>query len=470
MRPILFVNGAVLSIISLPLLLIETLNRGADLPFLKAFTVIIFVGVGLMLAARGGQVNFSHKQIFILTASIWLVLTSAATLPFYMYGMPLADAVFEATSGITTTGATVLEGMDYLPHSLLMWRAFLQWLGGIGIVVTAIAMLPFLGIGGMQLFRTESSESSEKELPSAAKLASTTLWVYIGLTVACAMAYLVEGMTVFDAIAHSFTTVATGGFSTHDASIGYFQNHWIYWTCILFMFLGSVPFLWYIRAIRVRRFNSEQLKLYSISLVIIITMLVLWLVFRKDFTFYDALLHATFSVISVVTTSGFGISDYSAWGGFSALLFFFLIFSGGCTGSTTGGIKVLRFIISAKMIRQIIRKQVFPNGIFAEKYEGKKIETGVFTGVASFVFVFIATFAVFAVILMALGMDFKSAVSGSAAAITNVGPGIGNIIGPAGNFADIPTAAKWILSLEMILGRLEIFTLLIFLTPRFWRE
>lgn len=469
MRPILFVNGAVLTIISLPLLLIEMLNRGADLPFLKAFLVIIFLGVGLMLSSRGGQMQLSHKQIFVLTASIWLALTAASTLPFYMYGMNISDAVFEATSAITTTGATVLSGLDELPHSILMWRAFLQWLGGIGIVVTAIALLPFLGIGGMQLFRTESSEASEKELPSAAKLASTTMWVYMGMTCLCAVSYLLGGMTVFDAIAHSFTTVATGGFSTHDASIGFFQSNWIYWTCIVFMFAGSIPFLWYIRAIRAQRFGSEQLKVYCVTLLVIITLVTAWLIIEKDFEPYDALLHAAFNVVSVVTTSGFAISDYSLWGGFSALLFFFLIFMGGCAGSTSGGIKMLRFIISVKMIRQIIRKQIFPNGIFVEKYEGKKISDDIFIGVASFVFVFIATFGFFSVLLMVLGMDFISAVSGSATMIANVGPGIGLYVGPEANFSEVPVAAKWIFSIEMILGRLEIFTLLIFLTPRFWR-
>jgi len=470
MRPILFVNGAVLAIISLPLLLIEMLNTGADLPFVKAFAFIVFIGLGLMLACRGGTIRFSHKQTFVLTASIWVSLVVAAALPFWMWGMPLADAVFEATSGITTTGATVLVGLDQLPHSILMWRAFLQWLGGIGIVVTAIAMLPFLGIGGMQLFRTESSEASEKELPSAAKLASTTLYVYVALTVLCAFAYLFEGMTVFDAAAHALTTVATGGFSTHDASIGYFNNPVIYWTCILFMFLGSIPFLWYIKAIRKQQFGSEQLKIYIVGLIVIIGTLTFWLLNEKDTTFSDALLLATFSVVSVVTTSGFAISDYSAWGSFSAMLFFFLIFVGGCTGSTSGGIKIMRFIVSLKMIRLILRRQIYPNGIFAETYEGKKISYDVYGGVASFVFVFVATFVVFTFILMPFGLDFETAISASAAAIANVGPGIGELIGPAGNYSTLQAPVKWILSLEMILGRLEVFTLLIFLTPRFWRS
>lgn len=470
MRPILFVNGAVLAIISLPLLLIEMLNPGAEMPFVKAFAFILFVGMGLILASRGGAITFTHKQIFVLTTSIWVSLTAAAALPFWMWGMSLADSVFEATSGITTTGATVLTGLDNLPHSILMWRAFLQWLGGIGIVVTAIAMLPFLGIGGMQLFRTESSEESEKELPSAAKLASTTLWVYLALTLLCAFAYMLEGMSVFDAIAHSLTTVATGGFSTHDASIGYFNSDLISWTCTLFMFLGSVPFLWYIKAIRKQQFASEQLRLYVISLLVIITTLTLWLFGVKDITFADATLLSTFSVISVVTTSGFAISDYSAWGSFSALLFFFLIFTGGCTGSTSGGIKIMRFVVSIKMIRQIARRQIYPNGIFSEKYEGKKISDGVFTGVASFVFAFIASFVVFAFILMAFGLDFQTAISGSAAAIANVGPGIGDLIGPSGNYSSLQAPVKWILSLEMILGRLEVLTLLIFLTPRFWKS
>lgn len=469
MRPILFVNGAVLAIISMPLLIIEMLNRGADLPFVKAFGVIIFIGFGLMLAARGGSISFSHKQIFVLTASIWVVLTSAATLPFWLYGMSLSDAVFEATSGITTTGATVLTGLDDLPPSILMWRAFLQWLGGIGIVVTAIALLPFLGIGGMQLFRTESSEASDKELPSAAKLASTTMWVYLVLTIICAFAYIMQGMTVFDGVAHAFTTVATGGFSTHDASIGYFESPWIKWTCIIFMFLGSIPFLWYIRVLRTHQFGSEQIRVYVIGLVVVIIVLAFWLMNSLEFTWDQAILHATFSVVSVVTTSGFAISDYSGWGSFTATLFFILIFSGGCTGSTTGGIKIMRFIISAKMIRQVVRRQIFPNGIFAERYDGKKISDGVFTGVASFVFLFLITFVVFALVLMALGLDFEASISGSAAAITNVGPGIGQIVGPSGHYGTIPDLAKWALSLEMILGRLEIFTLLIFLSPRFWR-
>ena len=470
MRPILFVNGAVLAIISLPLLLIEMLNTGADLPFVKAFAFIIFIDLGLMLASRGGTIRFTHKQTFVLTASIWVSLVVAAALPFWMWGMPLADAVFEATSGITTTGATVLVGLDQLPHSILMWRAFLQWLGGIGIVVTAIAMLPFLGIGGMQLFRTESSEASEKELPSAAKLASTTLYVYVALTVLCAFAYLFEGMTVFDAAAHALTTVATGGFSTHDASIGYFNNPVIYWTCILFMFLGSIPFLWYIKVIRKQQFGSEQLKIYIIGLVLIIGTLTFWLLNEKETTFSDALLLATFSVVSVVTTSGFAISDYSAWGSFPAMLFFFLIFVGGCTGSTSGGIKIMRFIVSLKMIRLIMRRQIYPNGVFAETYEGKKISYDVYGGVASFVFVFVATFVVFTFILMPFGLDFETAISASAAAIANVGPGIGELIGPAGNYSTLQAPVKWILSLEMILGRLEVFTLLIFLTPRFWRN
>ncbi|MEP4189717.1 MAG: TrkH family potassium uptake protein [Sneathiella sp.] len=469
MRPILFVNGAVLAIISLPLLLIEMLNSGTELPFVKAFAFILFVGMGLILASRGTPIKFSHKQTFVLTASIWVSLVVAAALPFWMSGMTLTDSVFEATSGITTTGATVLVGLDDMSHSILMWRAFLQWLGGIGIVVTAIAMLPFLGIGGMQLFRTESSESSEKELPSAAKLASTTLWVYVGLTVLCALAYSFEGMTVFDAIAHSLTTVATGGFSTHDQSIGYFDNPVIYWTCILFMFLGSIPFLWYIKAVRKQQFASEQLRIYVIGLIVVIATLTVWLMVQKGEDLSEAILLATFSVVSVVTTSGFAISDYSAWGSFSAKLFFFLIFTGGCTGSTSGGIKIMRFIVSAKMIRQIVRRQIYPNGVFAEKYDGKKIGDDVFGGVASFVFVFVASFLVFAFILMPFGLDFKTALSASAAAIANVGPGIGEVIGPAGNYQSLQAPVKWILSFEMILGRLEVFTLLIFLTPRFWR-
>ncbi len=463
-------NGAVLAIISLPLLVIELLNTGADLPFVKAFAFIIFLGVGLMLASRGSAITFTHKQTFVLTASIWVTLVAAAALPFWMYGMALEDSVFEAASGITTTGATVLVGLDEMPHSILMWRAFLQWLGGIGIVVTAIAMLPFLGIGGMQLFRTESSESSEKELPSAAKLASTTLYFYLGLTVLCVLAYLAGGMTGFDAIAHALTTVSTGGFSTHDASMGYFDNPVIYVTCIVFMYLGSIPFLWYIRAVRKRQFGSEQVRIYTIGLVVVIAVLTTWLVVAKDEPVGDALLHAGFNVISIVTTTGYAISDYSGWGSFSLMVFFFLIFMGGCTGSTSGGIKIMRFIVSAKMVRQIIRKQIYPNGIFTEKYDGKKITDDVFVGVASFVFVFVASFVVFAFMLMPFGLDFDTAVSASASALANVGPGIGTQIGPAGNFSALDPAVKWILAVEMVLGRLEVFTLLIFLTPRFWRQ
>ncbi|GLQ07439.1 Trk system potassium uptake protein [Sneathiella chinensis] len=466
----MFVNGSVLTIIGLPLILIEMLNEGAEAPFLEAFACIMFFGIGFILVSRGAEMSFSRKQLFILTVSVWVTLTAAATLPFWLWGIPLTDAVFEAASGITTTGATVLSNLDDMPHSILMWRAFLQWLGGIGIVVMAIAILPFLKIGGMQLFQTESSERTDDELPSAAKLASVTIWVYLAMTILCIAAFLIGGMSLFDAVAHTFATVSTGGFSTHDQSFGYFDSDFVKWSCVVFMFAGSVPFIWYIRAVRKGQFASEQLWVYGAGLLIVIASVAIWLVMERQESVADASLLAAFSVVSVVTTSGFAIEDYSGWSGFSALFFFLLIMTGGCTGSTSGGIKVMRFVVSGKMIRQIISRSVFPSGVFTAKYEGKVISGEVFGSVAGFMFIYMVTFLFFAFILALSGLDLMTSLSGSAAALANEGAGIGPIIGPSGNYGSLTSFVKWALAFEMILGRLEIFTLLVFLTPRFWRS
>jgi trk system potassium uptake protein TrkH len=359
-----------------------------------------------------------------------------------------------------------------MPPGILLWRAMLQWLGGIGIIVMGIAMLPYLRVGGMQLFRMESSDRSEKALPRAAQLAGATSTAYLVLSVACAAAYWAAGMSGFEAIAHAMTTVSTGGYSTSDASLGHFASPAIHWICTLFMILGALPFVIYIRAVRGKTdalWKDSQVRHFLTGLGLAILAMALWLWMERDERIADALLLAAFNVVSVVTTTGFATADYGQWGALAVGGFFFLTFMGGCAGSTSGGIKVMRFEIAAIVIRRQLKRLILPHGVFPMMYRGQTLSSDVIRSVLNLVFVFIAVFVVFATCLSLLGLDFITAISGAATALANVGPGLGDVIGPAGNFSTLPDAAKWILSAGMLLGRLEFFTVLVLLVPEFWR-
>jgi len=468
-QAVLSIIGLILGGLAMIMLVPAIVDPTDATPFLWGAVMTAFASGALYFSNRGGDLDISVRQAFLLTTGAWLLVSAFASLPFMVFGLSPTDAVFETVSGLTTTGSTVLGGLDQRTPAMLLWRALLQWIGGIGIVVTSIAILPFLRVGGMQLFRTESSDKSEKELPRAASVAAATLWVYAGLTVAAMSAYWLAGMSGFDAVTHAMTTVSTGGFSTHDASLGYFKSPLIQWVAALFMLLAGLPFVMYIRIFRKRVIASVQARALIIFLSVVISVLTLWRVLTSDVSWFKGLTEVAFNVISVVTTTGYATADYTTWGSFAVTAFFMLILVGACTGSTTGGLKMMRFLVAFKMIRMQIRKSIQPHGVFVEKYEGKPLSEDVTSSVGMFFYIFIGSVVLLALLLQLYGLDFETSLSGAATAIANVGPGIGPVIGPAGNFAPLPDAAKWLLSAGMLLGRLEFMTVLVLLTPAYWR-
>lgn len=450
-----------------------TIGAGNADAFALAALLSFFVG-GLAAVANWRPLeNLNVRQGFVLTTCAWTIIPAFAALPLFFSDLDISytDAYFESLSGMSTTGSTVLSGLDSMDPVLLMWRAVLQWIGGIGIIVTAIAVLPILRVGGMQLFQAESSEQSEKMLPRASQVARTVSLVYLGLTVACAVAYAVAGMGVFDAVAHAMTTIPTAGYSTSDGSMGAFGAG-PQWVGTVFMISGAIPFVLYIRASRghFRDFlESGQLRLLLAILGGVTLVLTAWLAVRADMPFFEALRHTAFNVTSVVTTTGFVSDDYATWGGFAVSMFFLLTFVGGCTGSTAGGLKMFRFIVLYRIFRAQMINLFSPNAVVPMLYDGKPIPDDVPQSVIAFAFLYFMAAAVIALVLSELGLDPVTAVSSAATAIANVGPGLGDIVGPAGNFSSLPDTAKWVLCVGMLLGRLELFTVLVLLTPRFWR-
>lgn len=477
--PVLRTVGIVLCILALamvPSMLADLAVGNPDWQvFLASAALTAFVGVNLVVMHGAARPHgLAAREAFLLTTLVWLVTAAFASLPLAFAGLGLsaADAFFEAMSGLTTTGATVIVGLDDAPPGLLLWRAQLQWLGGIGIIVMGVAILPMLRIGGMQLFRTESSDLSEKVLPRATQLATGIGIVYLGLSLLCAALYWAAGMTAFDAVAHAMTTIATGGFSTSDASIAHFRSPAVEWIAILFMTAGGVPFVLYLQWLRGRRnalFADVQVRWYVVGLVLASVLLALWLVASGGADWLLAVRQATFTVVSVGTGTGYASVDYGAWGAFPTAYLFFLMCIGGCTGSTTGGIKVFRFVVLYAVARVQFRRLVQPSGVFRALYNDRPIGDATAISVLAFLFVFAATFAVLAVLLAALGLDYLTAMSAALTALANVGLGLGEIVGPAGNFAPLPDAAKWLLAFAMLLGRLELFTVLVLLLPAFWR-
>jgi trk system potassium uptake protein TrkH len=452
---------------------IAIFDSGQVQQFLMSAFLTLFLGVGLFVSAgRATTIAFSPKHTFILTAGSWISVCVVCALPFLFNGMSLADALFESVSGLTTTGSTVMSGLDSESRGLLLWRAVLQWVGGIGIIVTSIAILPILRIGGMQLYKSESSDTSEKALSSAAAVAATTLIVYLLLTILCALFYKIAGMSDFDAVSHAMTTLSTGGFSTHDSSMGYFNSFPILWISTVFMISGAVPFVLYINFIKGKFVLGEQVSTFLPALFLGSGALSVFLVLtdKVDMGLVDTFSHVTFNIVSVVTTTGYASTDYTLWGTATALLFLVITFSGGCTGSTSGGLKMMRFIVAAKLLFWQTSKLIYPNGVFSPKYEGQAISQSVFNSVGMFFFVYFSAFVVLSIALAFAGLDLETSISGAATALANVGPGIGTFIGPSGNFSGLPDAAKYLLTAGMLFGRLEFLTLLVLLHPLFWRS
>jgi trk system potassium uptake protein TrkH len=480
LRPILVVIGTLLVILALfmaPPMVADMAVGHADWQvFLAAAAVTLFTGVSLVLMNQGhADTELTGRQAFLLTTSVWVVVGLFAALPlaFSELDMTVADAVFESVSGITTTGSTVIVGLDVAPPGILLWRAILHWLGGIGFIVMGVAILPMLRVGGMQLVRTESSDLSEKILPRAAQVAAAIGLIYLGLTVICAMFFYVAGMTIFDATAHAMATLSTGGYSTRDASIGAFASPPIELVAIVFMILGSLPFVLYIQATNGQfrpLFTDAQVRWFIGITVIFVIAIAAWLVIVEGIAPVEALRHAAFNVVSLISTTGFVSTDYSVWGSFPVTALFFLMCIGGCTGSTAGGIKIFRFTVLHAIARNQIARLVRPHGVFVPTFNGRPVPETAAIAVMAFVSVFGLSFAAFALLLSMLGLDYLTAMSASVTALANVGPGLGKTIGPAGNFSTVPESAKWLLSAAMLLGRLELFTVLVLFSPGFWRN
>ncbi|WP_306418068.1 TrkH family potassium uptake protein [Jannaschia formosa] len=436
---------------------------------LSAFFAGLIGGL-VSLAVSHRVSDFRRLHTFLLTGTIWITGATAGALPLWLWQLSPSDAFFEAMSGITTTGSTVMTGLDTTAPGILLWRAVLQWLGGVGFIVTGIAFLPILRVGGMQLFRTESSERGEKEMASAARFAGATVWIYLSLTGLCALVYATGGMSPFEAVAHALTTVSTGGYSTSDASFGHFESAFLQWSGTLFMIAGSLPFAWYIKGLNRRVFRSEQVRGILIFFALTIALLTLWRVATAQTPVMETLRLVAFNVVSVVTTTGYATTDYTTWGPVAVVVFFALTAVGGCTGSTSGGAKIMRWIILFRMIRIQIGTIQSPSAIMKARYEGRPVERDVTSGVSTFFFLYFMTVGLLAVGLGLYGLDFETSVSGALTAVANVGPGVGNTIGPAGNFATLPDGAKLLLCFGMYVGRLEMLTVYVLLTAAFWRE
>ena len=466
---VIFINSVAMLAMSALMALTAALFPDTGAVFGESFILTGLLGGVSALASARKSHDLEPVHGFLLTASVWMTAALCGALPLALWHLTPMDAFFEAMSGITTTGSTVMSGLDTTPHGILFWRALLQAAGGIGFVVTGVALLPILKVGGMQLFRTESSEQGEKELANAARFALATLAAYGGLMAVCFLLYLLGGMRFFDAVIHAMTTLSTGGYSNYDASFGHFQSPFLQYVATVFMALGGIPFAWYIRAILRGNTASEQVSVMVKFLLGVTLVLTAWLVLVNGMPVEPAFRQVAFNVVSVVTTTGYASTDYTLWGPFAVAVFFGITAVGGCTGSTAGGAKMMRWIVFFRLSAAAVARIRSPHSVIVPRYEGMPIGPDVAAGVTTFFTLYFATVMVMAVALNMFGLDFLTALSGALTAVANVGPGVGTLIGPAGNFATLHDGAKLILAIGMYLGRLELMTVLVLLTPVFWR-
>jgi len=451
-------------------------HEQATQSFIIGFAITLTVGLLVWLPVRRQRNELRTRDGYLITVLFWLVLGLFGAIPLYLLELPdlsVADAVFESFSGLTTTGATVITGLDTLPRALLFYRQQLQWFGGMGIIVLAVAILPLLGVGGMQLYRAEMPGplKDNKLTPRIAETAKVLWFIYTGLTLACAGAYWLAGMTLFDAIGHSFSTVAIGGFSTHDASIGYYNSPAIETICLLFMVLSGINFALHFTAWRYRSVRSywqdpecRSYLLILLGLVVVCTLLLI------GYRYYDpasALRYAAFQAVSIATTTGFTITDFSAWPSVLPFLLLYASFAGACAGSTGGGMKIIRVVLVFKQGVREIKRLLHTNGVFPVKLGQQPVGDRVVEAVWGFCSVYVFTFAVLFLLLLGTGLDFVTAFSALAACMNNLGPGLGDV---TAHYGELSATVKWLLSFAMLLGRLEVFTLLVLLTPMFWRR
>jgi len=480
LRPVFFVIGLMSSALGILMfipMLVDVLDEArAWRAFGISGGITTLFGALLATITYTPSPSLRARGAFVLTVFAWLTLAILSSMPFLFepINLSLTDALFESTSGITTTGATILTGLDNMPRGVLMWRAILQWIGGVGIVVTAMAVLPMLKVGGMQLFRLESSDMGEKILPRAASLAGGISLIYFTLTLACFIGYIMTGMSWFDAIAHAMTTLATGGYSTSDASMGGFMDNGADIVGTVFMMLAALPFGVYLlmttRGDLKAIIRDSQVRAFVTVIICLTIIITLFLILSDQFELTRGLRLAAFNTVSIVTGTGYATSDYNAWGPFAVAAFFAFMFIGGCAGSTACSVKIFRYQVAFEALRNYLFRMPRQHAIVPMRYGGQTLPPSVVYSVMSYFFVFFLTFVITAVLLSLIGLDPITAWSGAGSAVANVGPGLGDIIGPAGTYQDLPGSAKWVLLTAMIIGRLEIVTALVLLTPAFWRS
>tara|TARA_Y100000996_G_scaffold404801_1_gene379279 strand:- start:331 stop:1779 length:1449 start_codon:yes stop_codon:yes gene_type:complete len=477
-KTVFFTLGLLQVILGLSMIipiLIQILYDETDSGFIGSGIISIIFGMLFYLSNLDHDKKINIQQAFVLTALSWLSIAIFGSLPFIFSDINLSvtDAFFESMSGITTTGSTIINNLDDSPKGILFWRAMLQWLGGIGIIVMAITLMPIMNVGGMQLFKISSNDKNEKILPKTKEISIRLIYIYLSLTFTCSIIYKLCGMSFFDSFTHAMTTIATGGFSNYNESIGYFNNFYIELTSIIFILSGSIPFLAYLKFINGDRnilFSDTQIKSFFKIILFSIAILFFYLVIvNRSFTDIS-LMSVSFNVISILTGTGYVTENFSNWGNFPLLFFLILMFIGGCAGSTTCGIKIFRVQILYQFFSNQIKKIIFPHGIFNTKYEKQNIDEKFMSSVITFIYLYILIFFISTALLSLTGLDFVTSISAAATSISNVGPGLGDLIGPNGNFSSLSDYSKWILSLTMILGRLELFAILVLFLPSFWRK
>ena len=463
----------ILGIFMLIPIFVQFFFKEIDSSFFGASIITIIFGTLFFLSNLDHDKKLNLQQAFLLTALSWLSIAIFGSLPliFSEVNFSFTNAFFESMSGITTTGSTIIANLEEMPKAILLWRAILQWLGGIGIIVMAITLMPIMNVGGMQLFKISNSDSSEKILPKSKEIALRLIYIYSGLTTLCAISYKILGMNTFDSITHSMTTIATGGFSNYNESIGFFNSFSIEISAMIFIILGSLPFIAYIKFLNGNRrifFSDIQIRTFLKIILISILILSIYLFLNKssELNFRTVL----FNVISILTGTGYVNAQFDNWGGFPLIIFIGLMFIGGCAGSTTCGIKIFRFQILYSFVLNQLKKIIYPKGIFVLKYNQSPVDDKFTASIISFIYMYLVIFFAITALLSLTGLDFITSISGAATSISNVGPGLGSTIGPNGNFSSLPDISKWILSFGMILGRLELFAILVLFLPSFWRN
>ncbi len=446
-----------------------------DSSFIIASIITLIFGILFVISNLDYDKKINLHQAFLLTSLSWITIAIFGALPLFFSKLNLSftDAFFESMSGITTTGSTIIINLENAPKSILLWRALLQWLGGIGIIVMAITLMPIMNVGGMLLFKVLNTDSTNEILPSSKEISIKLIIIYVILTLLCAFSYKIFGMNIFDSLTHSMTTIATGGFSNYNDSIGYFDNIKIEWTAIFFIILGSIPFIAYIKFMSGNKkifLSDSQIKTFIKLIILSIVILFCYLLIKDNNFSLSNIRSVSFNVISILTGTGYVTQGFDKWGSFPLFYFLILMFIGGCAGSTTCGVKIFRIQILYKFIINQLKKIIYPRGVFIIKYENNTVNDKFLASIISFIYLYIIIFFILTALLSLTGLDFVTSISGAATSISNVGPGLGSTIGPNGNFYQLPDVSKWILSTGMILGRLELFAILVLFLPSFWRS